>query len=597
VFGLDLVGGHCPPYKYTSWWVVTTLQIIKILMNIYKYLSLLDRFPRSSLLLLTLPLLLFNPSQQSLLAHDEGFYAVQARWIWESGDWLTPQWWGKPIYDRTIGLQWLMAASYHLFGLNEFAARLPSTIACICSVLSTYEIGKILLNQRIAWLGGLILMLMGLWVSEAHTAQQNTALVAIELLGIWALLKLTDLQSIRLVTPRIKFGWGLLLGATVGLGFMIKGFMIFVPIMALLPYLFLQQRYQKLITNPGLYLGLIVGAMPTGLWLLFSYYKYGLMPVQELVNKLLFLSKTSIYDPGPFYYLWNLPANIFPWALFSLIGAIVVWRRLLADLNYSVLSLTLGYPILLFVLLSSFKTRMPYYTMQLLPFMALLAATALVKFTQVSRYRDSKTHWYRLMTVISYAFSGLGLLLAIAAILIMINRPLWGMAIPPEIRIYAIPALMLGCGWASIAPLWLRWQPPTTPYWLAAWLVPVWFTLVSLGLQGSLADRTPEFMAAFQQPTIQQALKNNSPVNILSDTVENDGFKASNGQNHFLSGEEHKTLVLLSFYTPHLGKQVPSFTDLPDQSYAWTLSIPPQLATRSRIIGSVQGWKLIQKIS
>jgi Dolichyl-phosphate-mannose-protein mannosyltransferase len=584
---------------------VPTLQNIKILMNIYKYLSLLDRFPRSSLLLLTLPLLLFNPSQQSLLAHDEGFYAVQARWIWESGDWLTPQWWGKPIYDRTIGLQWLMALSYHLFGLNEFAVRLPSTIACIGSVLLTYEIGKILFNQRIAWLGGLILMLMGLWVSEAHTAQQNTALVAIELLGIWALLKTTDFQSIKLSSARSNFAWGTLLGASVGLGFMVKGFMIFVPIMALFPYLLLQQRYQKLIANPGLYLGLIIGAMPTGLWLLFSYYKYGLMPVQELINKLLFLSKASTYDPGPFYYLWNLPANIFPWALFSLIGTVVVWRRLLADLNYSALSLTLGYPIFLFVLLSSFKTRMPYYAMQLLPFMALLAATALVKFTQFSRYQNSKTHWYRIVTVISYAFSGLGLLLAIAAILIMIvggaspleHRPLWGMTIPLEIHIYALPALMLGCGWASIAPLWLRWQPPTTPYWLAGWLVPAWFTFVSLGLQGSLADRTPEFIAAFHQPTIQQALKSNSPVNILSDTVENDSLEAINGQNHFLSGEEHKTLVLLSFYTPHLGKQVPSFIDLPDRSYAWTLSIPPQLATRSRTIGSVQGWKLIQKIS
>jgi Dolichyl-phosphate-mannose-protein mannosyltransferase len=582
-------------------------EIYRNLMNTKNIFSLLDRFPRSSLLLLTFPLLLFNPAHQSLLAHDEGFYAVQARWIWETGDWLTPQWWGKPIYDRTIGLQWLIALAYHLFGLNEFAVRLPSTIACVCSVLLTYEIGKILFNQRIAWLGALILMLMGLWVSEAHTAQQNTALVAIELLGIWALLKLTDIQSISLASPRSKFGWGMLLGATVGSGFMIKGFMIFVPIVALLPYIFGKQRYQKLSSNLGIYLGLIIGAMPTGLWLLFSYYKYGLMPVQELINKLLFLSKTSTYDPGPFYYLWNLPANIFPWAVFSLIGAVVVWRRLLPDLNYSVVSLTLGYPICLFVLLSSFKTRMPYYTMQLLPFMALLAATALIKFTQVSRYKDTQRQWNRLVTVLSYAFSGLGVLLAIAATLILIvggvsplaHRPLWGLTIPPEIHIYGIPALILGCGWASIALLWQRWQPPTTPYWLAAWLVPVWFTLVSLGLQGSLADRTPEFMTAFRQPNIQQALTSSPhhPVNILSDTVENDGFKASNTQNHFLSGEEHKTLVLLSFYTPHLGKQVLSFTDLPDRSYAWTLTIPPDLATRSRPIGTVQGWKLIQKIS
>lgn len=565
-------------------------------MNIYYYLSFCYRFPRSILILITLPLLLLNGSHHSLLAHDEGFYAVQARWIWESGDWLTPQWWGTPVYDRTIGLQWLMALSYQLFGLNEFSARLPSTIACICSVLLTYEIGKILFDRQIAWLGSVILMLMGLWVSEANTAQQNTALVAIELLGILSLLKITDLRSYRLLASQYNWLWGIIAGATFGWGFIIKGFMIFVPIVALIPYILSHQHYRKLLVNPGIYLGLIFGAIPTGVWLTLSYHKYGIMPIQELITKLLFLSKTNTYNPGPFYYLWNLPANIFPWALFSLIGAIVVWRRLLPDLNYAALNLTLGYPIFLFILLSSFRTRMPYYTLQLLPFMALFAATAFVKFTQISRHRSMK--WYRLVTSISYAFSGLGILLTIAAILILANQPFWGNPIPPDIQIYAVPAIILGCGWATIALLWQRWQPPTTPYWLAAWLVPVWFTLASLGLQGLLADRTPEFRTAFGQPKIQQAL-NTRPfqsVNILSDTVINDGFTASNSKNRFLTGEEHKTLVLLSFYTPHLGKQVHRFTDLPDRSYAWTLSISPQLASRYRMIGTVQGWKLIQKL-
>ncbi len=564
-------------------------------MNIHDYLSFCARFPRSILVVITLPLLLLNGDYHSLLAHDEGFYAVQARWIWESGDWLTPQWWGKPIYDRTIGLQWLMALAYHLFGLNEFSARLPSTIACILSVLLTYEIGIILFDRQIAWLGAVILILMGLWVSEAHTAQQNTALVSIELLGILALLKITDLRSYRLLNSRYNWLWGAIASAAIGWGFIIKGFMIFVPMVALIPYVLSHQYYRKLLVNPGIYLGLIIGAIPTVVWLTLSYNKYGMMPIDDLISKLLFLSKADTYNPGPFYYLWNLPANIFPWALFSLIGAIVVWRRLLPDLNYAALSLTLGYPICLFILLSSFKTRMPYYMMQLLPFMALFAATAFVKFTQVSRHKSIQ--WYRLVTSISYAFSGLGILLTIAAILIMLNQPLFGIIIPPDIHIYALPALILGCGWTTIAFLWKQWQPPTTPYWLAAWLVPVWFTLASLGLQGLLADRTPDFRIAFQQPKIQQTLRDSQsqPINILSDTVENDGFQSSGVKNRFLSGEEHKTLVLLSFYTPHLGKQISRFTDLPDRSYAWTLINSAQVSTRSRTIGTVQGWKLIQK--
>jgi 4-amino-4-deoxy-L-arabinose transferase-like glycosyltransferase len=562
-------------------------------VNIQAYLLLWNKFPRTSLLIVTIPLLFLNGHHQSLLAHDEGYYAVQARWIWETGDWVTPQWWGLPIYDRTIGLQWLIALAYHLLGFNEFSVRLPSMITCVIGVLLTYEIGTILFTRQIAWLGASILMLMALWLSEAHMAQQNTALVSIELLGIWSLLQVTDSRVTSLLTSfrSIKVSWGIVTGASVGLGFLLKGFMIFVPVVALLPYIFSQQRYHKLFANPGLYFGLILGAIPTGLWMILSCYKYGMMPIQELTSKLLFLSKTNSFNPSPFYYLWNLPANIFPWALFSVLGVIVVWRKLLPDINPS-LSLTLGYPITLFILLSLFRTRMPYYTMQLLPFMALLAATAFIQFMQVSRHRSIQ--WYRLVTWVSYAFSGLGVVLAITGFILITNEQIWGTSISSEIRAYALPAMILGCGWSIIGILWQRWQPLSTPYWLASWLFPAWLTILSIGLQGVWVNKNPEFMTAFYQPAIEQVIAH-QPINLLTDTVEANGFKGTKDRNHLLSDEEHQTLVLLSFYTPHLGKQMNDFIELPDQSYAWTRSISPHLVAQTHSIGKVQGWQLIQK--
>jgi Dolichyl-phosphate-mannose-protein mannosyltransferase len=563
-------------------------------VNIQNYLLLWNRFPRLSLLLVTVPLLVLNGYDHSLIPHDEGYYAIQARWIWETGDWLTPQWWGTPIYDRTIGLQWLIALAYHLFGLNEFSLRLPSAIACILGVLLTYEIGKIILDRQIAWLSAAILMLMGLWVNEAHTAQQNTVLVAIELLGIWALLKISDVQPPSLSSSqqltKHDWVWGVVAGTTVGVGFLIKGFMIFVPIAALLPYLISHQRYRQVLTNPGIYLGLILGAIPTGLWLILSCYKYGgIAPVQELVNKLLFLAKTDDFNPGPFYYLWNLPVNIFPWGLFSVVGAIVLWRKLLPNLNYASLSLTLGYPICLFVLLSLFRTRMPYYMMQLLPFMALLAATAFRQFSQISRSKSIS--WYRFVTWLGYAFGGLGVVLAIAGALVTLNLVI----VAPEVRVYALPLIILGCGWLSISSLWHRWQPPSIPYWLAGWLVPVWFTILSFGLGGALTDKSPDFRTAFARLNIDRVV-GNQPVNLLIDTVQTSGFQQGNSQDRPLSTEEHKTLILLSFYTPQLGQQMNNFTQLPDKSYAWTLRISPELAAKTLTIGNVEGWQLIQKI-
>jgi 4-amino-4-deoxy-L-arabinose transferase-like glycosyltransferase len=579
-------------------------------VNKHNYLLLWQRFGRSSLLVFTLPLLLINGFHQSLMPHDEGYYAMQARWIWETGDWLTPQWWGTPIYDRTIGIQWCIALAYHLFGLNEFSVRLPSTIACIASVLLTYEIGKMLFDRQIAWMGGAILMLMGLWVNEAHTAQQNTALVAIELLGIWALLHITDARSPSLssslheltiqahpprstttMATKSSWGWGVVAGATVGWGFLLKGFMIFVPLVALLPYAIDRHRYRQLLTNPGIYLGLILGAIPTGLWLILSCYKYGsIAPARELIEKMLFLSQTDTYNPGPFYYLWMMPLNIFPWALFSAIGAYILWRRLL-PLDYTHLSLSLGYPIALFILLSLFRTRMIYYTMQLLPLMALLAAVAFSQFSRIDKHES--IGWQRFVTWLSYAFSGLGFILVIAGAIVLLS--IGELGIPPEAKMYALPAIGLGAGWMTIPILWHRWQLGSIPYWLASWLVPAWFAIVSIGWQGGFADKSPDFRTAFDRLKIEQSI-GDRPVNLFVDTAEAKGFKQNKQQGDVLSLEDHKTAILLSFYTPHLGKKVASFTDLPMQSYAWTLNISPQLSRQTRILGKVQGWQLIQKI-
>jgi 4-amino-4-deoxy-L-arabinose transferase-like glycosyltransferase len=59
----------------------------------------------------------------------EARYAEIARKMLETGDWITPQHdYGVPFWAKPPLSTWLSAFSMKLFGINEFAARLPSTL-------------------------------------------------------------------------------------------------------------------------------------------------------------------------------------------------------------------------------------------------------------------------------------------------------------------------------------------------------------------------------------------------------------------------------------------------------------------------------------
>jgi 4-amino-4-deoxy-L-arabinose transferase-like glycosyltransferase len=53
-----------------------------------------------------------------------------------SGDWGHTTLQGVNRFDKPIGVYWLQAASVQIFGLHEWALRLPSVLACWISALA-----------------------------------------------------------------------------------------------------------------------------------------------------------------------------------------------------------------------------------------------------------------------------------------------------------------------------------------------------------------------------------------------------------------------------------------------------------------------------
>lgn len=92
-----------------------------------------------------------------LMDPDEGRYAEIPREMLESRDFVTPHLCGAKFLYKPPLIYWMNAASMALLGESEFAARLPSALCGLCTVLLVYWTGRRLLGRRVGILSALVL--------------------------------------------------------------------------------------------------------------------------------------------------------------------------------------------------------------------------------------------------------------------------------------------------------------------------------------------------------------------------------------------------------------------------------------------------------
>src|SRR5258708_1674818 len=85
---------------------------------------------KSLLLLLILPgVLLYGCLSFHLFEPDEGRYAEIPREMLVRGEWVVPYLEGQPYLDKPPLLYWLVMASYRLFGVHDWSARIVPALA------------------------------------------------------------------------------------------------------------------------------------------------------------------------------------------------------------------------------------------------------------------------------------------------------------------------------------------------------------------------------------------------------------------------------------------------------------------------------------
>ena len=181
--------------------------------------------------------------------------------------------------------------------------------------------------------------------------------------------------------------------------------------------------------------------------------------------------------------------------------------------------------------------------------MAILAAVALFNLENIYQVRKYKLH--KIIFYILNAFTILGILLVILGSLMILDIRIPGISLTPQIKQYGILGIILGASWATIITTWQKRQLLLDKYWLLSWLISPYLAITTLGFTGILGDRNPVLKKEINQANIVQIIDSH-PINFVIDVPKNNPVDTK--IQDYVDVDISKTFMLLSFYTPKLGK-------------------------------------------
>jgi 4-amino-4-deoxy-L-arabinose transferase-like glycosyltransferase len=135
------------------------------------------------LLAFVVPVLAVGLANRGYWLSDEPFVAEVSREMLASGDWVTPRLNGEPFLEKPPLHYVCVALSYRALGVTPFAARVPSALASLVTILATFWLGRRLFDARTGFLGGVLLATTFSFFATAHYCLVDATLCAFVAIG------------------------------------------------------------------------------------------------------------------------------------------------------------------------------------------------------------------------------------------------------------------------------------------------------------------------------------------------------------------------------------------------------------------------------
>jgi len=312
----------------------------------------------------------------------ESNYALTAKEMVQSGDWLSPRIYGQFWFDKPIMIYWLIALSFKVFGFTDFAARLPSALFSAGSVAFVYWFGqKLFNNTKTALLSALVLATsLEFWVLAKMIITD----------AVLFFFTSVSLATLYLGLRNTGWGWYVVAYATAGLAVLTKGPVgLVLPGLIIIGYIALTRQWQlgkRLFLLPGLVIFLLVA----GPWYWQMYQLHGSAFVDTFLGLHNYIRATVSEHPKDnlfYYYLVLFPVSMLPWTGI-LVKSMSTLRR--ESKTSHVVFLTI-WPMIIIVFYSLMATKYPTYV-----FPASFPAALLIGYTlnKMQSTQARKSWWY-----------------------------------------------------------------------------------------------------------------------------------------------------------------------------------------------------------
>lgn len=310
----------------------------------------------------------------------EANYAITAKEMLLSGDLLSMRIYGQYWYDKPAMIYWLIIASYKLFGINAFAARLPMVVAGASSLSFLYWfVNKLYQNPRIAWMSvGVLATSFEFWiVSKMVITDSILFLFDGMALGFLFLAFQTEKQKYYYLSYSMA-ALAVLTKGPVG---------IVLPAMIAAVYLVASKKYYlfKKACNLAAISIFFVIALP---WYLYMYFVHGndfLQGFLGLHNVTRAMVSEHPKDNVFYYYLVVLPICLLPWSGIFIRSIYQIIKERHLDDRHWYLCCWIGVTVVFYTLMAT--KYLTYIFIVLLP-AAILIALQLEKMLQQSKRKS-----------------------------------------------------------------------------------------------------------------------------------------------------------------------------------------------------------------